>query len=180
MDLSKITSGKTPPHEINVIIEVPQGSDPVKYELDKESGLLFVDRFLTTAMQYPCNYGFIPHTLSGDGDPCDVLVVSLHPVTPGAVIKARPIGVLLMEDESGEDEKILAVPVEKLEPYYKDVKAHTDLPHILLDRISHFFAHYKDLEKGKWVKVKGFEGTAKAEALIVEAISRAKKQSNAA
>lgn len=180
MDLTKITSGKNPPQEINVIIEVPQGSEPVKYELDKDSGLLFVDRFLTTAMQYPCNYGFIPHTLSGDGDPCDVLVVCLHPVAPGAVIKARPIGVLLMEDESGQDEKILAVPTEKLEPYYKDVKAHTDLPQILLDRIAHFFAHYKDLEKGKWVKVKGFEGAEIAGKLIVEAIERGKKQSNAA
>ena len=173
MDLSIIPAGKNPPSDINVVIEVPMGSNPVKYELDKESGALFVDRFLTTAMHYPCNYGFIPHTLSGDGDPADVLVVSNLPVTPNAVIRARPIGVLLMEDESGQDEKILAVPVSKLDPYFDKIQSYKDLPEIFIKQIAHFFEHYKDLEKGKWVKILGWEGKEKAEQLIKEAIDRA-------
>lgn len=180
MDISKISMGKNPPKEINVVIEVPMGASPVKYEMDKDSGAIFVDRFLTTAMVYPCNYGFIPHTLSGDGDPADVLVVSRLPVTPGAVIAARPIGVLLMEDESGQDEKILAVPTTKLDPYYSNIESYKDLPEIFLAQISHFFTHYKDLEKGKWVKVLGWEAKEKAEALIKEAVERAEKKSNAA
>ena len=175
MDLNKIPTGKNPPHEINVVIEVPMGAAPVKYEMDKDSGAVFVDRFLATAMFYPCNYGFIPHTLSGDGDPADVLVVSQLPVVPGSVIRARPVGVLLMEDESGEDEKILAVPITKLAPLYDNIKDYTDLPHILLDQISHFFSHYKDLEKNKWVKVKGWENAEVAQRLIIEAIERAGK-----
>lgn len=175
MDISKISIGKNSPKEVNVIIEVPLGSEPVKYEVDKESGALFVDRFLHTAMNYPCNYGFIPHTLSDDGDPADVLVVGRRPIIPGAVISVRPIGVLMMEDESGGDEKILAVPATKLHPFYDDVEEYTDLPQILLDQIAHFFEHYKDLEKNKWVKVKGWEGKAKAEEIIIASIEAAKK-----
>lgn len=172
MDLAKIAVGKNPPHEINVVIEVPLGGDPVKYEMDKESGAVFVDRFLHTSMQYPCNYGFIPHTLSGDGDPADVLVVGSLPVVPGCVLAARPIGVLLMEDESGVDEKILAVPTTKLDPFYADINSYRDLPESFIQRISHFFEHYKDLEKGKWVKVLGWEDADKAIELIREGMMR--------
>lgn len=173
MDLSKIEIGKNPPHDINVVIEIPQGGEPVKYEIDKASGALFVDRFLGTSMVYPANYGFIPHTLSGDGDPCDVLVVTNIPVIPGAVIRCRPIGALLMEDESGVDEKIIAVPVEKLHPFYKNIKSYKDLPESLCDQISHFFQHYKDLEKGKWVKILDWVDAEKAAETIQEAIARA-------
>ena len=153
MDISKITAGHNPPTDINVVIEIPQGGEPVKYELDKASGAMFVDRFLHTAMFYPGNYGFIPNTLSGDGDPCDVLVVGQVPVVPGAVIRCRPIGALLMKDEAGPDEKIVAVPVDKLHPFYSGVASYKDLPPILTDQIAHFFQHYKDLEKGKWVTI---------------------------
>lgn len=173
MDLSKIPVGKNPPNEIFAVIEVPVGSDPVKYEMDKESGAIFVDRFLQTSMQYPCNYGFIPHTLSGDGDPADVLVVGTQPVIPGSVVACRPIGVLLMEDESGTDEKILCVPTSKLNPFYDNIHSYTDLPEILLQRISHFFEHYKDLEKGKWVRIIGWMNEKKAKELIQEAMVRA-------
>ncbi len=152
MDVSKIPPGRNPPPEINVLIEIPQGGVPVKYELDKISGALFVNRFLHTAMYYPANYGFIPNTLSEDGDPCDALALSQVPVTPGVVIRCRPIGALLMEDEHGIDEKILAVPVDELNPYYDRVENYTDLPPIMRDQIEHFFRHYKDLEKNKWVK----------------------------
>lgn len=162
MDLVKIPTGKNPPHEINVVIEVPIGGDPVKYEIDKESGAVFVDRFLHTAMHYPCNYGFIPHTLSGDGDPVDVLVVGSKTLIPGCVLPCRPIGVLMMEDESGVDEKILAVPTSKIEPFYANVNSYKDLPESFTDKISHFFEHYKDLEKGKWVKVLGWGDADKA------------------
>ncbi len=175
MHIANISAGKNPPQDINVIIEVPQGSDPVKYELDKDSGAVFVDRFLHTPMFYPCNYGFVPHTLSGDGDPIDVLVVCTHPVVPGAVLRSRPVGVLMMEDEAGQDEKILAVPVSKLNPFYKDVANYSDLPQILLDQIQHFFEHYKDLEKGKFVKVTGWEDAAAAEKMINEAVERHQK-----
>ena len=174
MDISKISAGKSLPTDINVIIEVSQGSAPVKYEMDKDSGAIFVDRFIHTAMHYPCNYGFIPHTLSGDGDPADVLVISPLPVISGSVIRSRPIGVLLMEDESGQDEKILAVPVSKLHPMYDDVKTYKDLPEVVTAQIAHFFGHYKDLEKGKWVKILGWEGPEKAGQLIMEAVERAK------
>jgi inorganic pyrophosphatase len=172
MDVSKIPPGRNPPLEINVLIEIPQGGVPVKYELDKSSGALFVNRFLHTAMYYPANYGFIPNTLSEDGDPCDALALSQVPVAPGAVIRCRPIGALLMEDENGIDEKILAVPVDELNPYYDRVEDHTDLPQIMRDQIEHFFRHYKDLEKDKWVK--GLRWVARAEAyeLIRRAISR--------
>ena len=175
MDISKIPTGKNPPHDINVVIEIPQGGAPVKYELDKESGALFVDRFVHTAMYYPANYGFVPNTLSDDGDPADVLVVTPAPIVPGVVVRSRPIGALLMEDESGQDEKILAVPVDKLHPYFTEIKTYSDLPKILIEQIEHFFTHYKDLEKGKWVKVKQWVGPAEAAALIQQAIDRAAK-----
>jgi len=173
MDLKKIPIGKNPPHDINVVIEIPLKGDPVKYEVDKESGAMFVDRFLHTAMYYPANYGFIPNTLSDDGDPVDVLVVGRHSVVPGSVMRSRPIGVLMMEDEAGQDEKILAVPHPKLHPFYDDVKTYSDLPLTLLQQIEHFFAHYKDLEEGKWVKVTGWRGPDEAAQVILDAIARA-------
>lgn len=173
MDIARIPVGENPPWDVNVIIEVPLGSDPVKYEFDKASGAIYVDRFLHTAMFYPANYGFVPHTLSGDGDPADVLVVGRVPVVPGAVVRSRPVGVLLMEDESGPDEKILAVPIDRLHPYYTDVASYRDLPQILLSQISHFFAHYKDLESGKWARVIGWDDADEASRLIEEAIARA-------
>ena len=172
MDLNRIPVGKNPPHDVNVVIEISLGGLPIKYEVDKESGAMFVDRFLHTAMHYPVNYGFIPHTLSNDGDPVDVMVVSQIGVTVGAVLRSRPIGVLLMEDESGKDEKILAVPHTKLHPYYDEVQSYKDLPVILLQQIEHFFAHYKDLEPGKWVKVTGWGDAAVAERLIQEGMGR--------
>ena len=174
MDMSKIPVGKNPPTDVNVIIEVPMGSEPIKYEMDKDSGALYVDRFLHTAMNYPCNYGFIPHTLSGDGDPADVLVFGRRPLMPGCVVAARPIGVLLMEDEGGQDEKILAVPHTRLHPFFNDVKSYKDLPQILLDQIAHFFEHYKDLESNKWVKVTGWKDAPEAERMVMEAVERAK------
>ena len=174
MDLSKVSVGKDAPWDVNVVIEIPLRGDPVKYEVDKESGAMFVDRFLHTAMFYPCNYGFIPHTMSGDGDPVDVCVVGRTPVIPGAVLRSRPIGVLYMEDEGGEDEKLLAVPVDKLHPFYSDVKNYTDLPKILLDQIAHFFEHYKDLEKNKWVKIIGWGDAEEAAKKILEGMERGK------
>ncbi len=174
MDISKIPVGKNAPWDVNVIIEVPMGSDPIKYEIDKEAGALYVDRFLHTAMHYPCNYGFIPHTLSGDGDPADVLVVGNTPLIPGCVLPVRPVGVFLMEDDGGQDEKILAVPVARVHPYYNDVKSYKDLPEILVQQIQHFFEHYKDLEKGKWVKVVGWKDADDAARLIEEAMERYK------
>ncbi|MBM3644357.1 MAG: inorganic diphosphatase [Alphaproteobacteria bacterium] len=174
MDISRIPAGRNPPDDVNVVIEIPQGGLPVKYEIDKASGALFVDRFLHTAMHYPANYGFIPHTLSGDGDPCDVLVVSQTPVVPGAVIRARPVGALMMRDEAGADEKILAVPVDKLHPFYRGVASYRDLPEILRAQIQHFFEHYKDLEQGKWVSEAQWVDVEAARELIREAISRAR------
>jgi len=176
MDVNKIAIGDNPPYDTNVIIEIPQGGSPVKYELDKESGAMFVDRFLHTAMYYPCNYGFIPHTLSDDGDPVDAAVLGQIPVMPGCVIPSRPIGVLMMEDESGIDEKILCVPVDKLHPYYEDVTSYRDLRPILVEQIAHFFAHYKDLEKGKWAKVQGWSGPEAAFEAIRAGMERAKNQ----
>jgi inorganic pyrophosphatase len=173
MDLSRIPIGVKPPEEINAIIEIPQGGLPVKYEIDKSSGALFVDRFLHTAMHYPANYGFVPHTLSIDGDPCDVLVLSQTPVIPGAVIRCRPIGALMMTDEAGPDEKIIAVPVDELHPYYRGVRSYLDLPEILREQIAHFFQHYKDLEKGKWVTTAQWVGPEEAKTLIREGIERA-------
>lgn len=170
MFIEKISAGKNIPEEVNVIIEVPMGSDPVKYEMDKESGAIMVDRFVQTAMFYPCNYGFIPHTLSKDGDPVDVLVVANYPIIPGAVIKARPIGVLMMEDESGEDEKILAVPTTKLDPYFANITNFHDMPEVFINRIKNFFENYKALEKGKWVKVGGWLDSEAAKKIIIEGI----------
>ncbi|RYE34112.1 MAG: inorganic diphosphatase [Hyphomicrobiales bacterium] len=174
MRIDAISIGKNPPEEVNVLIEVAIGGEPIKYEMDKEAGTLFVDRFLYTPMRYPGNYGFIPHTLSEDGDPCDVLVANTRPLVPGSYIAVRPIGVMLMEDEAGGDEKIIAVPVPKLTKRYESVHNYTDLPQITLDQIQHFFEHYKDLEPGKWVKLKGWGDAAMAKKLIVEAIERAK------
>jgi inorganic pyrophosphatase len=175
MDISRIKIGRNPPHDLNVIIEIPQGGAPVKYEMDKDSGAMFVDRFLHTSMFYPANYGFIPHTLSEDGDPVDCMVVGPTPVVPGVVLRSRPIGALLMEDEKGIDEKLLAVPVDDLHPFYKRVGSYRELPEILLQQIEHFFAHYKDLEKGKWVKVLRWAEPGEAADLIRAGIERAKK-----
>jgi inorganic pyrophosphatase len=173
MDISKIGIGEDPPRDVNALIEIPQGGVPVKYELDKASGALRVDRFLNTAMFYPGNYGFIPHTLSGDGDPVDVIVVVPSPVVPGAIVRVRPVGALLMKDEAGDDEKIIAVPVDKLHPFYSGVKSYKDLPETLTGQIAHFFQHYKDLEKGKWVTIIRWADEAKAERMILEGIRRA-------
>jgi inorganic pyrophosphatase len=176
MDISRITSGKNPPKDIHAVIEIPLGGVPVKYEIDKDSGALFVDRFLHTAMFYPGNYGFVPHTLSADGDPCDVLVAGQVPVVPGAVIRCRPVGALVMEDEAGGDEKILAVPVDALHPFYAGVQSYKDLPAIMCEQIAHFFQHYKDLEKGKWVTIVRWLDADGAEKLVLEAIERYKAQ----
>jgi inorganic pyrophosphatase len=156
MNLDRVTSGDRLPNEINVIIEIPAHSDPVKYELDKETGAMFVDRFMTTAMHYPCNYGYVPHTLSSDGDPVDVLVVTPYPLIPGSVIACRPVGVLKMTDESGDDAKVLALPLDKLCRSYHQVASFRDLSETLLNQIAHFFEHYKDLDEGKWVRVDGW------------------------
>jgi len=174
MRLDAISIGRTPPHEVNVIVEVPVGGEPIKYEMDKESGTLVVDRFLYTSMRYPGNYGFIPHTLSDDGDPCDVLIANQRGIVPGAIIAVRPVGVLRMQDEAGGDEKIVAVPVPRLTRRYEKIHNYTDLPEITLQQIEHFFQHYKDLEKTKWVKVLGWGDAKEAEGLILAAIERAK------
>lgn len=175
MDITKLSAGKNPPWDLNVLIEIPFGGDPVKYELHKESGTMFVDRFLHTAMYYPSNYGFIPHTLAADGDPVDALVLGRIPVIPGAVIRSRPIGVLVMEDEAGLDEKILTVPVNQLTPYYARVKTMDDLPDIVRQQIAHFFEHYKDLEAGKWVKIRSWGSAEEAANLIQAGIEAAKE-----
>lgn len=174
MDLSKIPVGKNPPDDCNVVIEVPLGGEPIKYEIDKPSGAMFVDRFLYTSMRYPCNYGFIPHTLSEDGDPMDVMVIGSRALVPGAVVAVRPVGVLLMDDEKGMDEKLIAVPHNRLTQYYDKVIEYTDLPEILVDRIQHFFEHYKDLEPNKWVKITGWKDKETARDLTLQAIERAK------
>jgi inorganic pyrophosphatase len=171
MSLSKVPTGKNPPHEVNVIIEIPAHADPIKYEVDHDTGALFVDRFMNTAMHYPCNYGYIPNTLADDGDPLDVLVHTPHNVISGTVIRCRPIGILRMSDEAGEDAKLVAVPVSKLTPLYNDVHETTDLPKLLLAQIKHFFEHYKDLEEGKWVKVEGWGSAADAKEEIVKSIA---------
>ena len=172
MRIDAIPIGVAPPHDINVVIECPLGGEPVKYELDKASGALFVDRILHTPMRYPCNYGFVPHTLAEDGDPIDALIVARSPFMPGSIARVRPVGVLMMEDDAGGDAKLICVTVNKVYPYYEDVQEYTDLPKIVLDQIEHFFTHYKDLEPGKWVKCQGFEGKATAERLIMESIER--------
>jgi inorganic pyrophosphatase len=175
MNIDKISIGKNPPKEVNVIIEVPVGGEPIKYEMDKDAGALVVDRFLYTPMRYPGNYGFIPHTLSDDGDPIDVLVANQRGVVPGAIMSVRPVGVLKMQDEAGGDEKIIAVPVPKLTRRYEHVHNYLDLPGITREQIEHFFQHYKDLESSKWVKVVGWGNAIEAEEMIVAAIERAKK-----
>jgi inorganic pyrophosphatase len=176
MNIDAISVGANPPHEVNVIIEVPIGGEPIKYELDKTAGTLVVDRFLHTAMRYPGNYGFIPHTLSEDGDPCDVIITNTRAIVPGAVMAVRPVGVLLMEDEAGGDEKIVAVPVSKLTKRYDRVKTYSDLPEITLEQIQHFFEHYKDLEPGKWVKIVRWGNAEEAQKLILDGIARAKNE----
>jgi inorganic pyrophosphatase len=174
MDINKISTGKNPPFDIYAVIEIPQGGMPVKYEFDKDTGALFVDRFLHTAMYYPGNYGFIPQTLSADGDPCDVLVVGQVPVVPGCIIRCRPVGALMMEDEKGADEKIIAIPVETLHPFYTHIQSYQDLPSVLCEQIEHFFKHYKDLEKGKWVKISKWIGAEEAGEIILQGIKRVK------
>jgi len=172
MHIDAIRIGNNPPHDVNVIIEVGIGGEPIKYEMDKQAGTLVVDRFLHTAIRYPGNYGFIPHTLSDDGDPIDVLVANTRPIVPGAVINVRPVGVLKMVDDGGGDEKILAVPSPHLTKRYLGIHNYTDLPQITLDQIRHFFQHYKDLEEGKWVKVADWGDAGEARRLISEAIER--------
>ncbi|MEY1661259.1 inorganic diphosphatase [Isoalcanivorax beigongshangi] len=170
MDYAKVPVGKDVPNDINVVIEIPANSNPIKYEVDKDSNAIFVDRFLATPMFYPANYGYIPNTLSDDGDPLDVLVVTPYPVVPGSVIRCRPVGVLNMSDEAGEDTKLIAVPHDKLTTIYKDVQEYTDLPPLLIQQISHFFENYKDLEPGKWVKVDGWDNAEAARKAILQSI----------
>ena len=177
MALNNVPSGKSLPNDFNVIIEIPAHADPVKYEVDKESGAIFVDRFMGTAMHYPCNYGYIPHTIAGDGDPVDVLVVTQFALPPGVVVRCRPVGMLAMTDEAGADAKVLAVPVDKLTPMYRNVESPRDLPQITLDQISHFFAHYKDLEPGKFVKINGWFGQEEAKKEIMEGVARFQESS---
>ena len=175
MNLNALSIGKNAPQEVNVVIEVPMGGEPIKYEMDKDSGALVVDRFLYTPMRYPGNYGFVPHTLSGDGDPCDVIVANSRAIIPGAVMSCKIVGVLLMEDEGGGDEKLIGVPTEKLTPRYANVKNYSDLADITLHRIEHFFAHYKDLEPNKWVKITRWGDAEEAHRLVLEGVERAKK-----
>ncbi len=170
MNLDRVSSGKDIPNEINVIIEIPAHADPVKYEVDKDTGAMFVDRFMTTAMHYPCNYGYVPHTLSKDGDPVDVLVATPVPLIPGSVITCRPVGVLKMTDESGDDAKVLAVPTDKLCRMYRHVKDIDDMPAMLLEQVAHFFEHYKDLDEGKWVRVDGWGSIADAQQEIMDSV----------
>jgi inorganic pyrophosphatase len=175
MNLDRVTSGKDIPNEINVIIEIPSHSDPVKYEVDKETGAMFVDRFMSSAMHYPCNYGYVPHTLSLDGDPVDVLVVTPVPLIAGSVIACRPVGVLKMTDESGDDAKVLAVPIDKLCKSFRSAADVNDMQPMLLDQIAHFFEHYKDLDEGKWVRVEGWGGADEAKKEIMASVAMYKE-----
>ena len=170
MNLDRVSSGRDLPNEINVIVEIPAHSDPVKYEVDKESGAMFVDRFMSTAMYYPCNYGYVPHTLSSDGDPVDVLVVTPVPLISGSVVRCRPVAVLKMTDESGDDAKVLAVPVDNLCKSYRKALDMGDMSPTLLDQIAHFFEHYKDLDEGKWVRVRGWAGVEDAKQEIMASV----------
>lgn len=172
MSLDRVPSGKDLPNDFNVVIEIPMHGEPVKYEVDKESGAIFVDRFMSTSMHYPCNYGYIPHTIAGDGDPVDVLVITQFALPPGVVVRCRPIGVLCMVDEAGSDAKVLAVPVDKLTRMYSDLQSPEDAPLILREQIAHFFAHYKDLEPGKFVKIEGWLGVDAAKQEIVDGVGR--------
>ena len=174
MRIEAVSLGADPPHEINVIVEVPVGGEPIKYEMDKKAGTLVVDRFLYTSMRYPGNYGFMPHTLSGDGDPLDVLIANQRGIVPGAIVAVRPIGVLRMQDEAGVDEKIIAVPVPRLTRRYDQIQNYTQLPDITIKQIEHFFEHYKDLEEFKWVKALGWGDVDEAKSIIMESIERAK------
>ncbi|MGO9742973.1 MAG: inorganic diphosphatase [Roseiarcus sp.] len=176
MNLEAISIGDKAPEEVNVVIEVPIGGEPIKYEMDKPSGALVVDRFLYTSMRYPGNYGFIPHTLSDDGDPCDVIVANTRAIVPGAIVCCRIVGVLYMKDEAGGDEKLIAVPAPKLTQRYAHVLNYTDLPEITRHQIEHFFAHYKDLENGKWVEIAGWGDAAEARRLVMEGVERAKAE----
>ena len=176
MNLDRVDAGRDLANDFNVIVEIPMNADPIKYEIDKATGALFVDRFLTTAMHYPCNYGYIPDTLSDDGDPVDVLVVSPFPLMPGVVVRCRPIGLLKMTDEAGGDHKLLAVPIDKLTPLYRQIQTVRDLPEVTLAQITHFFGHYKDLEPGKWVKVEGWGSPEEAKQEIRESAKRFKKK----
>ena len=170
MGLDLVPTGNNPPEEINVVIEIPKDAEPVKYEVDKETGAIFVDRILSTPMRYPCNYGYVPHTLSLDGDPVDVLVLTPAPLIPGSVIRCRPVGVLKMTDESGDDAKVLALPIDKLCKSYRSIDSYRDLPPDLLERIAHFFEHYKDLDEGKWVRVEGWGGVDEAKQEILSSV----------
>ena len=172
MGLELVSPGKNPPEEINVIIEIPKDSEPVKYEVDKETGAIFVDRILSTPMRYPCNYGYVPHTLCGDGDPVDVMVILPLTLIPGSVIRCRPVGMLKMKDEAGEDTKLVAVPVDKVFSGYTHIQDITQVSQHWLDRIGHFFEHYKDLEKGKWVKLEGWEGAEAARQEVLDSVQR--------
>jgi len=172
MNLDRVGPGRNPPEEVNVIIEIPLRGEPVKYELDKETGALFVDRYLNTSMVYPCNYGYIPRTLALDGDPVDVLVATPVPIIHGAVMRCRPIGVLMMTDEAGDDSKVLAIPIDKVSRFHRDINSPNDLQPALLDQITHFFEHYKDLEPNKWVKVQGWRDADAARKEIAESLER--------
>jgi inorganic pyrophosphatase len=175
MSLNKVPAGRDLPNDFNVIIEIPMNADPIKYEVDKESGAIFVDRFMGTAMHYPCNYGYVPETISGDGDPVDVLVITPFPLIPGVVVRCRPIGILKMTDEAGADAKVLAVPIDKILPIYQHWQKPEDMNELRLRQIQHFFEHYKDLEKGKWVKVEGWGGPDDARAEILTGVENYKK-----
>ena len=179
MSLHNVTPGANAPDQFNVIIEIPMNADPIKYEVDKATGAVFVDRFMSTAMHYPCNYGYIPRTLSDDGDPCDVLVLSPMPLITGVVVRCRPIGMLKMDDEAGGDAKILAVPVDKLSSLYGSIESPSDLPEITTRQIAHFFEHYKDLEPGKWVRVSNWVGAEEARNEIIESVARYEAETSA-
>ncbi len=179
MNLDRVGAGRDLAADFNVIVEIPMHSDPIKYEVDKETGALFVDRFVSTSMHYPCNYGYVPRTLSDDGDPVDVLVIAPFALVPGVVVRCRPIGMLRMTDEAGGDTKLLAVPIDKLTPLYRHVQSVSDLPELTLSQITHFFAHYKDLEPGKWVKVEGWASPEEARREIREGVRRFKEATKA-
>src|SRR5262252_5324314 len=172
MSFDSIPAGRDVPNDCNVVIEIPMHGPPIKYEVDKATGMVFVDRFMATAMHYPCNYGYVPQTISDDGDPLDVLVVAPFALVPGVVVRCRPIGLLKMTDEAGGDYKVLAVPIDKLTPLYRNIETARDLPEITLAQITHFFAHYKDLERGKWVKIEGWGSPEEARRVVRESIAR--------
>ncbi|HVE50564.1 MAG TPA: inorganic diphosphatase [Casimicrobiaceae bacterium] len=178
MSLDRVSAGNDVPHDCNVIIEIPMRADPIKYEVDKDTGAVFVDRFMSTAMHYPCDYGYIPRTLSGDGDPCDVLVLSPYSLITGVVVRCRPIGMLKLDDEAGGDSKILAVPIDKLSALYRNVRSPDDLPPAQTQQIAHFFEHYKDLEPGKWVRVGSWVGADEAKQEILDAVARFERETN--